>query len=96
MADLMDSSLSYFTRPGCHLCTDALPLVEKLSAKYGFSVRQVNIDQSDDLTKVYGLRIPLLTTADETVLAEGIIQARPLRKALRKAVRAAGQSSGSR
>jgi hypothetical protein len=92
----MAQTLSYFTRPGCQLCGDALPLVMGVARKYGFLLQEINIDPSDELTMTYGLRIPVLATADRTVLAEGIIEERPLRKALRKAARAAGQQSQNR
>jgi hypothetical protein len=47
-------------------------------------VDEVDIDGDDDLTSVYGLRIPVVLDPGGRVLAEGVIDdARALRKALR-------------
>ncbi|ROM51036.1 glutaredoxin family protein [Pseudomonas rhodesiae] len=48
---------------GCHLCEIAeavmMPLVE-----HGLQVELVDITDPEDLTEVYGLRIPVLRRAD--------------------------------
>lgn len=92
----MEKTLLYLTRPSCHLCADALPLVNRLSKRHGFTLEEVNIDLSDKLTMTYGLRIPLLKTADGQVLAEGRIESSALKKELRKAARVMGQPPNSR
>lgn len=46
-----------YTRPGCHLCEDALALLES----YGLEPRLVNIDTDNDLQAKYGLLIPVVT-----------------------------------
>lgn len=48
----------------------------------GGTIREVDIDTDDALTRDYGLRVPVLLGPGDTVLAEGKIEARPLRKAL--------------
>ncbi|MBC3303386.1 Glutaredoxin-like domain [Pseudomonas cedrina] len=48
---------------GCHLCeiaeAEVMPLVE-----HGLLVELVDITDPDDLTEVYGLRIPVLRRVD--------------------------------
>ncbi|KAF6690492.1 MULTISPECIES: glutaredoxin family protein [Pseudomonas] len=48
---------------GCHLCeiaeAEIMPLVE-----HGLQVELVDITDPEDLTEVYGLRIPVLRRAD--------------------------------
>jgi len=55
--------LKLFTRPGCHLCEqleeELLPLILGRA-----QLELVNIDGDLELKKRYGLRIPVLATAD--------------------------------
>jgi hypothetical protein len=44
----------------------------------------VDIDRDDDLTRDYGLRVPVVLGPGNVVLAEGVIEARSLRRALRQ------------
>ncbi len=78
-----NSSFRFLIRPGCHLCDEARPVVEKEVARVGGTIDEIDIDVDDALTRDYGMRIPVLLGPDEVVLAEGIIEARPLRKTLR-------------
>jgi hypothetical protein len=47
-------------------------------------VEEVDIDGDDVLTRDYGLRVPVVLGPGDVVLAEGRIEARPLRRALRQ------------
>jgi Glutaredoxin-like domain (DUF836) len=71
-------------RPGCHLCDEARPVVEKAVRRVGGSILEVDIDQDDALTRDYGLRVPVLLGPGDIVVAEGSIEARPLRRAIRR------------
>jgi Glutaredoxin-like domain (DUF836) len=79
---LNNSAFRFLIRAGCHLCDEARPVVEKAVASVGGTIREVDIDTDDALTRDYGLRVPVLLGPGDTVLAEGKIEARPLRKAL--------------
>ncbi len=79
-----NSAFRFLIRAGCPLCDEARPLVEKAVASVGGTVREVDIDTDDALTREYGLRVPVLLGPADIVLAEGKIEARPLRKALRR------------
>jgi len=50
----------------------------------GGTIDEIDIDTEDALTRDYGMRVPVLLGPDDVVLAEGIIEARPLRKKLRR------------
>ena len=52
-------------------------------ASVGGTIREVDIDTDDALTRDYGLRVPVLLGAGDIVLAEGRIEARSLRRSLR-------------
>jgi thiol-disulfide isomerase/thioredoxin len=74
----------FLTRSGCHLCDEARPTVEKVVAAAGGVVEEVDIDGDDALTRDFGLRVPVILGPGEIVLAEGLIEAGPLRRALRR------------
>jgi len=50
----------------------------------GGSIAEVDIDSDDGLTRDYGLRIPVLRAPGGEIVIEGVIEAGPLRKALRR------------
>jgi Glutaredoxin-like domain (DUF836) len=81
---LNNSAFRFLIRAGCHLCDEARPIVEKAIASVGGTIHEVDIDTDDALTRDYGMRVPVLFGAGDIVLAEGKIEARPLRKALRR------------
>jgi len=69
--------------PGCHLCEEAEPRVRRAAARFGLAVEIVQMESDDELVREYAWRIPVLLAADGRVLAEGIIEDRPLRRALK-------------
>lgn len=87
---LREFSIDFLTRSGCHLCESARPLVEQAARRARAAVREVDIDESDELTALYGLRIPVIRAPDGTVLDEGIIDdVGSLRKQIERARRSA-------
>lgn len=63
-------------------------MVRRVAGRAGVTVEAVDVDADDDLVKEYGIRIPVVLAPDDTVLAEGIIEERPFRSALRRSRRA--------
>jgi hypothetical protein len=59
-------------------------VVEKTVKAAGGVVEEVDIDHDDVLTRDYGVRVPVVLGPGDVVLAEGVIEARTLRRALRK------------
>ena len=58
--------ITLYTRPGCSLC-------DKMKAalrERGYHVREVNIDEDPELTRRYGLDIPVAVAVDGTVVAK--------------------------
>jgi thiol-disulfide isomerase/thioredoxin len=76
--------VEFLTRSGCHLCDEARPMVEKVVAAAGGEVQEIDIDGDDRLTRDFGLRVPVLLGPGDIVLAEGVIEAKTLRRALRQ------------
>ena len=76
-------SIRFLTRPGCHLCNDARPLVEWAAMKVGVVIEEIDVDGDDTLLSLYGVRIPVVLGPGDEVLAEGVIGDRTtLEKAL--------------
>ena len=54
------------TRQGCHLCEDALSLLQDL----GVQPELADVDSDDDLHRLYDFRVPVVLL-DGAVIAEG-------------------------
>ena len=81
---LSDLIVTFLTRPGCHLCDDARPLVLAEAERVGAKIEEMDVDTDDQLLSLYGIRIPVVLGPDGVLLAEGIINDR---KRLRKRFR---------
>ncbi len=55
-------------------------MLEKVAKKMNISIEEVDIDGDDELTKLYGLRVPVILGTHDRVLAEGVIDDRKLLK----------------
>jgi Glutaredoxin-like domain (DUF836) len=82
---LSEFVIRFLTRPGCQLCDDARPLVEDLVGRRGGVILELDIEQNEQLTSEFGMRIPVVLLADGSVVAEGLITRKELRKGLRRA-----------
>ena len=65
------------TRQGCHLCDQALGLLEELS----LHPEVLDVDADDELYRLYDFRVPVVLV-DGVVVAEGKVDRERLRKAL--------------
>jgi glutaredoxin len=52
--------LTLYSRPGCHLCDEAKKQIAPLAARFGASVREVNIDADPILRTRYNEEVPVL------------------------------------
>lgn len=87
---MSDFVLKFLTRPGCHLCDDARPLVESAAESESAAIEEVDVDSSPELKARYGSRIPVLLSPDGKMIAEGVIDdRRQLRKRIKRSARAA-------
>ena len=84
---LSDLTLVFLTRPGCHLCDQARPLVEEVCARLGLALEERNIEDDLALGRVYGERVPVALIGGVAV-GEGVIDSRRrLLRAVKKALR---------
>jgi glutaredoxin len=56
-----------YGRPGCHLCEDALVLIERVRAHVPFKLEQRDIESDDEWFKRYLERIPVVEIDGEVV-----------------------------
>lgn len=50
----------FYTRNQCGLCQDAKITLKLLEDELGFEIKEIDIDESDDLTERFGLMIPVV------------------------------------
>jgi thiol-disulfide isomerase/thioredoxin len=68
-------SITFYTRVGCPLCDKALGQLEPLAQAYGVTIEMVDIDLDLELLERYNDRVPVIETADGSVIDEGIVDA---------------------
>ena len=86
MAEEAVPVLVLYRKPGCCLCEEAEPIVERAAAIAGLSVNKRSIVQDPDAFARYRYRIPVLTL-DGLVIGEGRVDEAQVRRALAGAVR---------
>lgn len=55
----MNTRITLYTKPGCHLCDEARAVVARVSAEVGTSYDEVDISTSTELMSTYGEQIPV-------------------------------------
>mgnify|MGYP001417661342 CR=1 FL=1 len=61
----MSRAVTVHVRAGCHLCDDALAVLERLRSEYAFSLHVVDIESDDRLHARYLERIPVVSLDGE-------------------------------
>jgi len=51
--------VTIYGRTGCHLCEDALQLLQSMQDELNFEVEEILIDGIEELEKLYGEKIPV-------------------------------------
>ncbi len=68
--------LLVLSRPGCHLCEEAVELLEPRCRASGVQLRTVDIDEDEGLRSRFGLRIPVLMEGETEICAWPLDEAR--------------------
>ncbi|MCR8847763.1 glutaredoxin family protein [Rossellomorea sp. SC111] len=76
----------FYTRNQCGLCEDAKITLKLIQDEMGFSIKEEDIDKSDDLTERFGLMIPVVEL-DGEILQYGQIDYFTLSKRLHEKTR---------
>lgn len=58
-------SVTVYSRPGCHLCDDALAVLRRMRHEIPFELTELDITQDDELHRAYFERIPVVTLDGE-------------------------------
>ncbi len=75
------SSVTVYSKPGCHLCSEAIGVLEGLRAELGFELIERDITADEALERAYFERIPVVVLdgeelfdhfVDESLLRERI------------------------
>lgn len=72
----------FYTKSGCHLCEDALALLNRLQTEFALTIQTIDITTDDALFQKYFDKIPVLRIDERTTLAAPIDE-KSLRAALR-------------
>lgn len=59
--------VTVYTKPGCHLCEEVLVLVDKMTARYGIELTEVNIIEDMAVYEQYKYAIPVVEAVDAHV-----------------------------
>lgn len=83
MTGASGSRVTFYTRPGCHLCDEARAVIVQVCGELGESYAEVSIDGDPDLERRYGEEVPV-TLVDGRQHDYWRVDAERLRAALTK------------
>lgn len=52
--------VTLYTRQGCHLCDDALAMLQQFQKTYPHSLSLIDIDSAPELIALYGDKVPVI------------------------------------
>ncbi len=76
------AKLVVYSRPGCHLCSDAMVLLGELQQELGFELQELDISADERLERAYFERIPVVTLNGEE-LSDYFVEEAALRERLK-------------
>jgi glutaredoxin len=54
------TTITIYSRHGCHLCDDAQAVLESMREELNFEIEIINIDEDADLIKLYSDQVPVI------------------------------------
>ena len=75
------SVVTVYSRPGCHLCEEAIATLRRLQAELGFGLAERDIDADEALQRAYFERVPVIALDGEE-LSDFFVDEPALRKRL--------------
>ena len=54
------TTVTVYSRQGCHLCDDAKNVLESLREELNFEIEVINIDENAELIKLYSDQVPVI------------------------------------
>ena len=52
--------IEIYSKPGCHLCEEAKEVITKAKEQFDLEIKEINIEEDDELLKKYGVEIPVI------------------------------------
>jgi glutaredoxin len=74
--------LTVYSKPGCHLCVEAIAVLRGLQEELGFELAELDITSDEQLHRAYFDRIPVVRTEDGEELCEYFVQEAVVRERL--------------
>ncbi len=68
----MSRRVIVYSKPGCHLCEDALQLLSELRNEFDLAIEEIDITTDRELFKNYFDKIPVLLIDDRATLSAPI------------------------
>jgi glutaredoxin len=72
--------LTVYSKPGCHLCADAMVALRRLQEELGFALEERDISTDEALHRAYFERIPVIAIDGEELcdyfLEEAVVRER--------------------
>ena len=84
--------VTFYSRPGCHLCAAARAAIDPLLAEFGAPLREVNIDLDPLLVERYGWDIPVIFIGSRKA-AKHKVNVKQFRRQLQEAKNGAAQAA---
>jgi glutaredoxin len=73
--------VTVYSKPGCHLCVEAMELLRDMQSELRFELRELDISRDDELLRAYFERIPVVAV-DGDELCEYFVQEAVVRERL--------------
>jgi glutaredoxin len=74
------STVTVYSKPDCHLCVDAMLVLERLRDELSFELRELDVTADDALHRAYFERIPVVAVDGEELcdhfVDEGLVRER--------------------
>ena len=77
------AQVTVYTKPGCHLCEEAVRLLQRVQKQNPFTLEEVNIQDDPALLAEYGEQVPVVTL-NGTFLFEYAVDEARLRQLLKE------------
>ncbi len=88
-------TFTVYTRAACCCCHKAIDLLKEFQTRYGFQIREVDIDADPDLIAKYNTEVPVVAI-DGKVRFRGVVNEALLERLLTAESRGAGLPSADR
>lgn len=79
----MTAQITVYSKPGCHLCEEALRVLTHLQTQVSFALEEINIQENPALFAEYGEQIPVVLLNGE-FLFEYMVEEDRLRQRLKE------------